>query len=84
MSEQAPSLDCRVVGSVDTLLDVAARLGQRLSHLAGHQVGDFLLLFGEEIAHAPENIATRRRRRSLPPLEPFGRRFHRSIDIVRA
>ena len=82
LAEQAPALAGHVVGHVDRFLDVAARLGQHLAHLARHQLREVLLLLGQEVARSgrgsrrasapgrgasPRRPPSRRRRRGRRP-----------------
>lgn len=74
VSEQPASLGRGVVRRVDSLLHVASRLGERLSHFPRHQVGDLFLSRREQVSDAPQHVATRRRRRPFPLLESAHRR----------
>ena len=54
------------VGDVDPLLDVTARLGQDLAHLAGHRPGETLLVLGHQRTEGIQDLAALGRRRSRP------------------
>ncbi len=79
--EEAAPLDRRVVRGIDPLLHVAPRLGERLPHLPGHQVGDLLLSRGEDVAHSAQYVAAKRRGRRAPQLEAARSRLDRAIDV---
>ena len=83
MSEQPAPFAPGIVRRVDSLLHVAACLGERLAHLARHQLGDLVLPRGEQIARATEHIAPRGRGCGAPDLEPPARRFDGALDVVR-
>ena len=83
--KQPPALAAHVVAHVDRFLDVAARLGLHLPHLAGHQVGQLRLVAlrgsarsgrGCCRARAPARGASPPRRRA--PSRRRGRRRPRS------
>src|SRR5437868_14917782 len=50
-AEEPSALTSGVIGGIDPLLDVAARFGQRLTHLARHGVGDFFLTLCHDVAN---------------------------------
>jgi hypothetical protein len=81
VAEEPAPLDRRVVGRVDPLLHVAARLGERLAHLARHEVGDLLLALAQEVADAAEHVAARRGRRAPPHVEAAGGARHGGVDV---
>ena len=54
------------VGDVDPLLDVAARLGQDLAHLAGHRPGEALLVLGHQCPEGVQDLAALGRRGPRP------------------
>ncbi len=83
VAEETAPFRRRVVRSVDPFLHVAARLGERLAHLARHQVRDLVLSPGEEVADAAKHLATFRCRRATPDVEPAFRRAHRAVDVLR-
>ena len=66
LAEQAPALAGHVVGDVDRLLHVAARLGQDLAHLARHEPGELLLVLGQEARDAEQDLAALRRGHGAP------------------
>ena len=82
MAEEPAPFGGRVVRGVDSFLDVAARLGEHLPHLARHRVGDLLLALDQKIADAAEHVAARRRRRARPEREAAPRRAHGGIDVA--
>ena len=53
-------------GDVDAFLDVAARLGDDLAHLAGHRPREPLLVLGHQRAEGVQDLAALRRGRALP------------------
>ena len=75
VAEHPPALAGHQVGDVDAFLDVAARLGEDLAHLARHRPRQALLVLGHQRAEAVQDLAAlrgRRRgatsgRRSRPP-----------------
>ena len=75
VAEHPAALAGHQVGDVDAFLDVAARLGEDLAHLAGHRPGEALLVLGHQRAEAyriSPRFGRRRRgatsgRRSRPP-----------------
>ena len=79
VAEQAASFGGRVVRRVDAFLHVAARLGERLAHLAGHEVGDLFLARRQQVADAAQHVTAGRRRRALPALEAASRALHRAF-----
>ena len=66
LAEQAAPLAGHVVRDVDRLLHVAARLGQDLAHLAGHEPRELFLVLGQEARDAEEDLAALRRRHGAP------------------
>ena len=54
------------VGDVDAFLDVAARLGDDLAHLARHRPGEPLLVLGHQRPERVQDLATLRRGRPAP------------------
>jgi hypothetical protein len=70
-----------VVGGIDPSCTSPRGFGERLSHLAGHEVRDLLLALDEEVADAPQHVAARGSRRAPPQLESPRRRRHRAIDV---
>ena len=54
------------VGDVDAFLDVAARLGEDLAHLAGHRPGEPFLVLGHERPERVQDLAALRGRRPAP------------------
>ena len=83
VAEQPASFGRRVVRRVDAFLDVAARLGERLAHLARHEVGDLFLPLRHDVADAAQHVAARRRRRAAPDLEAALRRLDGRVDVRR-
>ena len=77
LPEEAPALPGHVVRDVDRLLDVAARLGQDLAHLAGHEPGELFLVLGQQARDAEQDLATLRRRHGAPAREGRGARPRR-------
>ena len=57
------------VGDVDAFLDVAARLGEDLAHLAGHRPGQPFLVLGHERAEGVQDLAALGGRRPAPHRE---------------
>src|ERR1043165_3868915 len=55
VAEETTTLSGRVVSRIDAFLHVAARLGERLSHLARHEIRDLVLSRRHEVAHAAED-----------------------------
>ena len=82
LAEQAPAFSGHVEAHVDRLLDVAARLRLDLAHLAGHQVGELVLLLHEEIREAVEDLAPLRRGHEPPVLERRFRRRDGAVDVL--
>ena len=82
LSEQATSLAGHVEAHVDRLLHVAAGLRLHLPHLVRHQVGEVVLLLGQEIREAVEDLAALRRRHEPPLLERGLRRLDRAVDVL--
>ena len=66
LAEQAPALARHVEAHVDRLLDVAARLGEHLPHLAAHELGELLLALGQERREAVQDVRALRRRDQPP------------------
>ena len=64
VAEHPAALAGHQEGDVDAFLDVAARLGEDLAHLAGHRAGEALLVLGHERAEAVEDLAALRGRAS--------------------
>src|SRR5207244_2510083 len=83
LAEEAASLAGHVVRHVDRFLDVSPGLGLDLPHLAGHQVGEVVLVLDQELAEAEEDLAALRRRYEPPLLERRLRRFNRAVDVLR-
>ena len=81
---QAAPFRRREVRGVDALLHVAARLGERLAHLARHEVGDLVLARRHQVADAPQHVAAGRRRRAAPELEAAPRRRHGPLHVLHA
>ena len=81
MPEEATPFGGRVVRGVDALLHIAARFGERLAHLARHDVGEFFLAGRQQVAHATQYVTTRRRRRALPDLVAAASTGHRRLDV---
>ena len=69
------------VGDVDPFLDVAARLGQDLAHLAGHRPGEPLLVLGHERPEGVQDLAALGGGGPLPhrPGRPGGADRHRHV-----
>src|SRR4029077_11125713 len=84
VTEEAPALAGHVVGDVDRLLDVAARLGLHLPHLVRHQVGERRLLLLEQAREAEEDLAAFRRGHAPPLREGSVRARARAVDILDA
>jgi hypothetical protein len=80
--EELAALRGRVVRGVDPLLHVAARLLERLPHLARHEVGQLLLALGHQVADAAEHVAARRGRGVAPEGEAALGRGHRAVDVA--
>ena len=70
-------------GDVDAFLDVAARLGDDLAHLAGHGLRQPLLVVGHELREAVEDLAALRGGRPLPHRagRPGGADGHRDVGL---
>ena len=83
MAEEATAFAGHVVAHVDRFLDVAARLGEHLPHLARHEVRELVLRLGDERAEAEEDLAALRRRYEPPARVRLFRGFHGTIDVVR-
>ena len=66
VAEHPAALAGHQEGDVDRFLDVAARLGEDLAHLAGHGPGQALLVLRHQGAEGVEDLAALRRRRPLP------------------
>ena len=66
VAEHPAALAGHQEGDVDALLDVAARLGEDLAHLAGHRPGEALLVLGQERAEAVQDLAALRGRGAPP------------------
>src|SRR6266540_3426029 len=84
LAEQAPPFPGHVEAHVDRLLHVAAGLGLHLPHLVAHQVGEVVLLLGEEIREAVQNLAALRCGHEPPLLERGLRRLDRAVDVLGA
>ena len=84
LPEQAPALAAHVVGHVDRFLDVAARLGQDLAHLAGHQLRDVFLLLGQQLGEAEEDLAPPRSWDEPPVLVGRLRGGDCAVDVLGA
>src|SRR5687768_410211 len=84
MSEEPPPLARGVVRGVDPLLNISARLGERLAHLARHSVGDLLLSASENVANPSEYISSRGGRLRPPHGEPAPRTFDCAANIAGA
>ena len=69
VAEHPPALAGHEVGDVDAFLDVAARLGEDLAHLARHRSGELLLVLGHERAEGVEDLAALRGGRPSPHRE---------------
>ena len=67
--EQPAPLGRGVVRGVDAFLHVAARLRERLAHLARHEVRDLFLARRQQVADAAQHVAARGRGRAPPDLE---------------
>src|SRR5215212_9707446 len=83
-AEQPPALTGHVEADVDSRLDVAARLGDDLAHLARHQLRDVFLLVDQELPEAVEDLAALRRGHEPPLLERRLRRLDGAIDVLGA
>ena len=68
---------------VDAFLDVAARLGEHLAHLAGHRAGEALLVLRHELAEAVEDLAALRSGRPSPAALGVLGRPHGPRDVGR-
>ena len=66
LAEEAAALHAGVVGGVDALLQVAARLREHLAHLARGGPGDLVLALGEQVAHAAQDVAAGGGRHAAP------------------
>ena len=84
MAEEAPALAGHVVRDVDRLLDVAARLGLHLPHLARHQIGERGLLLLEQPREAEEDLAALRSRHEPPFCERLLRDRYGAVDVLDA
>ena len=82
LPEEPPALAAHVVGHVDGLLDVPARLGQHLAHLVRHQLRQVLLALGQELREAEEDLAAPRRGHEPPVLVRLLRGRDRSVDVL--
>jgi len=82
LAEQTPALAAHVVGHVDRFLDVAGGLGPDLPHLVGHQLGDVVLVIGEQLCEAEENLAALRGRDEPPVLVGRSGRRDRAVDVL--
>ena len=80
---QLPAHRGRVVGRVYALLNVATRLGERLAHLARHEVGDLLLALDHQVADAAEDVAARWRRCRTPRREATLCGLDGSVHVLR-
>ena len=83
LAEQAPALAGHVVAHVDRFLDVAAGLGLDLPHLAGHQVGQLVLVLARGAREAEEDVRRARRRDEPPALEGLLRGRDGAVDVLR-
>jgi hypothetical protein len=83
MTEEASGLRGGVVRRVNAFLQVAARFGDDLAHLAGHRPGDLFLSRNEQVTHALEHIATRGGGGAGPASEAIGGRADRGFDVAR-
>src|ERR1019366_3707286 len=81
MAEQPASFTCRVISGVNSFLDVAARFGERLPHLASHGIGDLVLSFGQEVANHAQNVTARRSRTRTPLRKAALRAINRAIYV---
>src|SRR5262249_10004304 len=82
VAEEAPALAGHVVRDVDRLLDVAARLGLHLPHLARHQIGERGLLLLEEAREPEEDLAALRGRPHPPLRDRLLRDRDRAVDVL--
>ena len=81
LAEQPPALAGHVEAHVDRFLDVAAGLGLHLAHLARHEVGELVLVVGEELREAEEDLAALRRRDEAPVLVGRLRGRDGAVDV---
>ena len=84
LAVEAPALAGHVVAHVDRFLDVSPGLGEHLAHLARHQLGELLLVLGDERREAEDDLAALRRGHEPPaPVRLLGR-LDRAVDVLRA
>ena len=81
VAEQPSALAGHQERDVDPLLDVAARLGQDLAHLARHGPGETFLVLRHEGAEAVQDLAALGRRRRLPGWQGSVRGADRHRDV---
>ena len=81
LPKKPPAFSRHVVGRIDRLLHVAARLAQDLAHLACHVAREFFLALDQDFAGAKDDLRPLRRRRQTPFFERLLRRFHRRIHV---
>ena len=84
LPEEAPPLPAHVVAHVDRFLDVAAGLRQHLPHLVAHQVGEVVLVLGQELREAEDDLAPLRRRDEPPLLVGRLRGLDGAVDVLGA
>ena len=81
VSEELTAHGAGVVCGVDALLHVATGLGERLAHLARHDVGQLFLAGGEQVTDATQDVTARGGGQQLPRTEsPYGT-GDRTIDV---
>ncbi len=83
VAEESTSFAGHVVAHVDRFLDVAARLGEHLPHLARHELRELVLVLCHERAEAEEDLAALRRRYEPPGRERLLRGGNGTVDVVR-
>jgi hypothetical protein len=69
------------VRDVDRLLDVAARLGQDLAHLAGHESRQLFLVLGQQPRDLEQDLAALRGGHQRPGRESGLGRRDRRVDV---
>ena len=69
---------------VDSLLHITAGFGERLPHLAGHDVGEFILARDQDLSCASHHVAACGRRCAAPELEAALRGCHGGVYVGRA
>src|SRR5438105_3068724 len=80
-SKESPSFARRIVGGVDSLLHVTARLGKRFAHLPRHRVSDLFLAPGHDVANYAKHVTAGWCGRTTPAGKSALGAFDSALDI---